>query len=325
MPVESVSGEEVRRSPFRVELSPARSLYMATRDAAGAARSGTPRAWCEAIRSHLTREDHEVLAPLATSQMVFVPEAILPEAMPPGLTLREELERVVAIADEHLARDIQAAVCAGPAGDWRAAERDPGRWVRRYVCALTRAWSGFEPVWRRAQDALAREVERIGVATARDAQLELLDGLLPGSGVEDGSWRVRGLADLECALPETGLVVIPLVSGPRASMLYGYDGVLVEVGYPIGPLPAAGDGGELGAPASLDALLGAQRARLLLALDRPATNARLAEALHTVPSAVTYHVGALERAGLVARERTGRHVVARRTPRAEALLALYRA
>jgi hypothetical protein len=319
--VESVSGDEVRRRPFRVALSPARSLYMATRDAAGADRSDTPLPWCEAIRSYLTRDDYEVLAPLATSQMVFVPEAILPEATPPGLPLREELERIVAIADEHLARDIRAAVCPGPAGDWRAAERDPSRWIRRYVTALRRAWCGFEPVWRHAQDALAREVERIGVATARDAQLELLDGLLPGSGVEDDHWRVRGLGDLDCVLPETGLVVIPLVAGPRASMLHGYGGVLVEVGYPMATTPAGGPAAE--PPGSLDALLGAQRARLLLALDRPASNARLAEVLHTVPSAVTYHVSALERAGLVHRERTGRQVVARRTPRGDALLALY--
>ena len=42
-----------------------------------------------------------------------------------------------------------------------------------------------------------------------------------------------------------------------------------------------------------------------------------------MPSAATHHVSALEAAGLVRRERRGRHVVVRRTARGEALLALY--
>jgi DNA-binding MarR family transcriptional regulator len=43
-----------------------------------------------------------------------------------------------------------------------------------------------------------------------------------------------------------------------------------------------------------------------------------------VPSAATHHVTALEAAGLVTRERSGRHVLVRRTARGDALLELYR-
>jgi DNA-binding MarR family transcriptional regulator len=50
---------------------------------------------------------------------------------------------------------------------------------------------------------------------------------------------------------------------------------------------------------------------------------RLAEALGSVPSAATHHVHALEKAGLVLRERHGRHVLVRLTDRGQSLLALY--
>jgi DNA-binding transcriptional ArsR family regulator len=51
----------------------------------------------------------------------------------------------------------------------------------------------------------------------------------------------------------------------------------------------------------------------------------LAELLITVPSAVTHHTSALGSAGLVERERRGRHVFIRRTARGTALLAIYEA
>jgi DNA-binding transcriptional ArsR family regulator len=75
--------------------------------------------------------------------------------------------------------------------------------------------------------------------------------------------------------------------------------------------------------ASLEALLGGPRARILRELDRPATNGRLAAALQTVPSAATHHVSALVSAGLVLRDRSGPGLVIRRTARGDALLSLY--
>jgi DNA-binding MarR family transcriptional regulator len=77
------------------------------------------------------------------------------------------------------------------------------------------------------------------------------------------------------------------------------------------------------APDGLEALLGAQRTRLLRHLDRPATPGRLAETLHAVPSAATHHLAILERAGLVVRERHGRRVLVHRTARGTDLLGLY--
>jgi DNA-binding MarR family transcriptional regulator len=116
-------------------------------------------------------------------------------------------------------------------------------------------------------------------------------------------------------VPEGGLTLIPLVAGSRASILDYDGGVLRLVAYPLRTRPA-GD-------ASLEALLGIPRARILRELDRPASNNRLASALQTVPSAATHHVSALVAAGLVVRDRSTGSLVVRRTPRGDALLALY--
>jgi hypothetical protein len=86
--VSFIEMEEARRRPIRVAVSPLFSLFMATRDALGAERSGTPDPWCSAIRMHLTRRDHEVFAPLTTSVRVLLttPSHIVSTASRAGRT-----------------------------------------------------------------------------------------------------------------------------------------------------------------------------------------------------------------------------------------------
>ncbi len=74
----------------------------------------------------------------------------------------------------------------------------------------------------------------------------------------------------------------------------------------------------------LEALLGAPRTAILRTLERPETSGTLAGVLETTPGAASYHLNALEAAGLVSRRRVGREVIVRRTGRGSALLAIYR-
>lgn len=90
-------------------------------------------------------------------------------------------------------------------------------------------------------------------------------------------------------------------------------------------IPTSGRRDQAALPGSLVALVGAQRALILELLNRPMTAGDLAGALAAGPSNVTYHVAALERAGLLARARDGRHVLIRRTVRGTKLVGLYRA
>jgi DNA-binding transcriptional ArsR family regulator len=318
--VDFIDLRDVDERRLEVAVSPFFSLLMATRDAAGAERSRTPEAWCRAIRAHLTPRDYDVLAPLATAERAYVPDAILPVPQPPQQSLQDGLERVIA-REEALISDIHVCQSAGRAGDWNEPARDPRRWVRSFVVTLARAWNGFEPVWQLAQDSLAREAERVAAAAARGSHRHVLDTLLPDARVRDGRWEIEGFADEDVgyAIADEGLVVIPLVAGERATMVFDSGMAISHVGYPLHPPEPA----RRPPSRSLEALLGIPRARLLRELGRPASNGGLAAKLQTVPSAVTHHVTALEAAGLVARERSGRHVIVSRTRRGDALLALY--
>lgn len=316
---------DLRGRELRVAASPFFSLFMAVRDAAGAERSGTPEPWCEAIRMHLTRADYEVLAPLVISQRTSVPDAILPCPDAPGETLKESFERIVA-AEDSLVRQIHACAAQGPTGDWRQAARDPQRWVRGFILAMARAWSGFRPVWQQAQPRLAAEAERITAASERDAQLDVLGRLLPHGRVVDARWEIERCDSerVPFRLAESGLTLIPLVAGPRASLVGNVDGTLWDIGYPLRPPATAAAPRPIAQePASLEALLGIPRARILRELERPSTNNGIAAVLQTVPSAATHHLSALEAAGLVSRRRSGRTLVVSRTARGDALLALY--
>jgi DNA-binding transcriptional ArsR family regulator len=320
--IEYVEAEDVRRTPFRVSVSPLPSLNSALRDAAGPPRSGTPPAWRKAIQSHITRQDLETLAPLVTPGKTLVPDRLVGLSEPPGESFQEGIERILSTPVELLAEEI--ASCRATTGNesWRPAERAPARWLRRYVTSLLRAWKGFGPVWRHARAELARETERVAMATARDAQLELVAGLLPEGAVLDGRWSLRcDFSEGRFRFPQDGLVLLPLVAGECSSIVTKSDDIVGVVGYPVRSLlglPAAAS-----TQAALEALLGAPRAEILRRAGAPTSIGRLAEALRSVPSVATHHVAALEAAGLVERDRRGRHVLVQRTGRGETLLQLY--
>jgi DNA-binding transcriptional ArsR family regulator len=80
------------------------------------------------------------------------------------------------------------------------------------------------------------------------------------------------------------------------------------------PPPAAADGGAVAE------LLGTVRARLLGMLCSPATTTALARQLGVTPSAVSQHLAALHRGGLIERQRSGRSVLYAATDLGLALL-----
>jgi DNA-binding transcriptional ArsR family regulator len=317
-----IEAEDVRRHPFRVAVAPLPSLQAVLIDSVRGGRKGTPAAWRHAIRAQLRDQDYATLTAFVSPTQTLVPDTLLGLAQPPGETLKDGIERMIATPTDALLAEVELCRAGTGDGGWEELERHPARWLRRYVGTLVRAWTGFRPIWQRAQATLEREVERVGVATALDAQLELADGLLERGSLEGGRWCL-GCAFMEgrMTLPDTGVVLMPLVAGHGGSIIDFAGNTIRRLAYPV---PSIADVELDDRPAAaLESLLGIPRAEILRALDRPTSIGGLAEALRAVPSAATHHVGELEAAGLVVRERSGRHVLVSRTARGEALLALY--
>jgi Predicted transcriptional regulators len=92
-------------------------------------------------------------------------------------------------------------------------------------------------------------------------------------------------------------------------------------------LPGAGSppcGNSRAGPGSgtaLHRLLGGSRAAILLALEDPASTTQLAGTLGQSLGGIGDHLAVLREAGLVARARSGRSVLYRRTPVGDALAA----
>jgi DNA-binding transcriptional ArsR family regulator len=79
--------------------------------------------------------------------------------------------------------------------------------------------------------------------------------------------------------------------------------------YPARGIAAVWEPVAAAAPSGLTRVLGATRARLLVALERPAATIELAERLQRSAPAISQHLGALRAAGLVASQRDGRQVI----------------
>jgi DNA-binding transcriptional ArsR family regulator len=316
-----VKAEDVRRSPFRVSVTPLPSLSRVLRSAVGGGSDWAPRAWRDAIRNNLRAADYETLAPFIRPCPMPTPAPLLGLVEAPGESFNDAVERLIATPGELLAEEIARCRAIVDDGSWDVAARDPDRWLRRYVATLLRAWKGFGPIWQQARPALDREVERIGTATALDAQLELLDDLFPCAVVKCDRWYLRDdLYDGPMRFPDSGVVLTPLVASEVSKGLFRADDILGYVSYPLRSVLARGSQPPA---AALEGLLGIQRTQILLALGRPTSIGTLADILRAVPSAATHHVNALQEAGLVERHRRGRNVLVDRTARGEALLELY--
>jgi DNA-binding transcriptional ArsR family regulator len=237
--------------------------------------------------------------------------------------LAQELDRIAELPLEVLLEDIAFACGSSPSGPWGVVARQPQRWLPRYATALRKAWSGVRGLWADAAGVFDREVRRVGVACANGATAELLADIHPRAHIADGKWMLADPELRTLRVPERGLTLIPILGGYHsAGAALHEDGTLDWIVHPLAE--ATTIGGQTPPPAArLEALLGPQRASVLRALDNPRSVGRLATTLMAVPSAATHHVGALEAAGLVERERQGRSVIVHRTARGTQLMGLY--
>jgi DNA-binding transcriptional ArsR family regulator len=318
-----VPAAELDRAPVQMACSPLPTVFWATRDALRNGRRGTPREWRAAAISKLRRRDAVTLAPLARSPGW---PGLLAANDSPNETLDEALERV----GETPGTTLLDALEEDPdvVGDdplWRSVRHDPDRWLRAYVDAMHRSWQGLQPLWRRSAALLEQETSRIAAACDCGVPVsELVIELGPRAYLVDSELRLPTPATpRRLTVPDEGVILAPMIASPGAGILSTPGDRLVRLAYAMPGAWRAFDAQTAPPAASLDALVGTHRSRVLHQLDRAVTAGELGTALDLRPSALTFHLRALEAAGLIIRERRGRNVIVSRTERGTVLLALY--
>lgn len=268
------------------------------------------------------REDPALRAVLALHSRDRGPAFLAP---PPagGLTqsIEDDLATVRATPPNLVRREIREALERRPCHDEEAlailGRRDV---AERLSGALERAW----------RELLAQEWPRLRAICERDVlfrsgELSRAGWAAAIAGLPHLRWREGGIEITRLrggvAMPSdgSGLLLMPSVliwpavaafsdpPWPRAIIYPARGaGVLWE------PPPAID-------PGALGVLIGQSRARVLRALNEPASTTQLARALGLAIGAVGDHLAVLRRAGLVDRARAGRSVHYRRTPLGDAL------
>lgn len=187
---------------------------------------------------------------------------------------------------------------------------------------LERCWDVLiAPDWPLLRAVLERDViHRAGRLTSAGWASAIQD-LHDHVRWRDGGIELLWSADRHLALGGRGLLLIPSVF-----IWPGLGSSLPEdPGHPFLVYPARGVaelfGQERRAPGVLGDLLGRERARVLLALETPASTSQLTRALGRTLGATGDHLRVLREAGLASRTRQGRSVLYRRTPLGDALVA----
>jgi hypothetical protein len=305
---EVLAQADLESTPVRVVFTAIPTL-LAVADAVYGGGSGVPARWVRNARSALGAGGLEALRPVVERPAGFVPDSLL--ALPDGGSADADptpaLRQIARTAGRSLLDELEGSSAPGVVGPWAAVAADPSGWAIRYALALFRIWKETQAEIRGASALIDREVERVGAAAVRGELVPLLP-----------------IPSRQLRVSEQGLTLIPRLAAGRSAPLLAYrDGALSHIAYSVPGAARVLDDGTAGS-SSLEALVGAQRSRLLRCLDEPATVGTLAEALIACPATATHHVANLEAAGLVVRERQGRAVLVHRTARGTALLALYR-
>ncbi|MFF9162046.1 ArsR/SmtB family transcription factor [Streptomyces longwoodensis] len=278
--------------------------------------------WVARARRVLRRARLPLLRELALDGSGYVPDFLNPYPCGPSPTVEEELERVRRTPPERVLSELEALRvgrphngldgCELPPGVRRAMTRGGTYVARQAADEMRHYWElAFAPHWEAAKATLDAELSRCAGVLAGHGAERLFNSLHSQIRWVEGTLRVA--SRLRIALPVPLVVVVPSIVAPRPGV--AVDPTCGQERPPMLIYPVRDKAIAPTAPTSeMAQLLGPTRAGLLAALAQPASTAQLA-ALHFLsPATVSYHLGVLRRAGLVARTRSGRSVLYRRTP-----------
>lgn len=194
--------------------------------------------------------------------------------------------------------------------------------VERIAGALDDAWHELmAPDWPQLRAICERDVvHRVGMI-GEHGWKAVIEDLHGGAQWRDGAIELDLLGEGTVPLVDEGLLLIPSVfiwPGLAAHLEGPWPKTLI---YPARGTAALWETPHTATRDALAALIGPSRARILTALDAPASTSQLARQLRLATGAVGDHLSVLRNAGLLSRARSGRSVLYRRTSLGDALAA----
>ncbi|GAA3123995.1 hypothetical protein [Streptosporangium carneum] len=307
-----------------VVLHPGATLLSLTAGTMGGRPHGIPRHWRQAVVAAAPRNTPEVLRPLFAPQFSVIPDCVSPTVSMSEVDADTHLERLADLSPDTLLSELEAEFPPAVPAQWRSVVERPRAWIQAYSHLMRVLWQEFRPVWQRADSLLKRERERVGAAAVANRLETVLTDLSPRFRF---SGTTLGLPDQQAKrfdLNGRRLALVPIVSGSGASIFAFDHPDTTWIGYPLPALGLLWEGGTGDVKASdpLVLTLGKARATILRVAGASLTMSEIASLLRSTPAAATYHCSQLEAAGLLHRERHGRHVRVRTTDRGEALVGL---
>ncbi|SIM85165.1 ArsR/SmtB family transcription factor [Micromonospora cremea] len=282
--------------------------------------------WRRSVLGRLDALDTELLTALVGPDRAL-PDFLTPRPTRFAATFEEELTTVRRTPPGIVRRDVLAAYPRGRLPDVLreiAADDDaPALALRDAVCAaLQRYWDvAIKPTWPQMRLVLEADMTYRARQLALGGARLLFADMHPNLRWHDGVLHIDKMIGRHRVLVSgRGLLLLPSVFAhkpappvsPEQPPLLAYPCRGVATLW--APTPTA-DG------AALTSLLGAPRTRLLGLLDEPLPTVEIARRLTVTPSAVSQHLRVLHATGLVSRTRDGRHVLYRRSPLGDQLVA----
>ena len=240
-------------------------------------------------------------------------------------TIGDLLDQVRSTPADQAQREVATALARQPRVDPRIERILTSDRAAGYVAdVLAAAWRALlEPEWRTLRAILERDVVYRAGQLASQGWAAALTDLHADLSWQQGRIELsRWATDHDADLGGRGLLFIPSVFiWPRLALSLDppWPPALI---YPARGVSALWEQpGQTGPDTALHRLLGTSRAAILLALEDPASTTQLAATLGQSLGGIGDHLAVLREAGLVARARSGRSVLYRRTPVGDALSA----
>ncbi|MFD0745099.1 DUF5937 family protein [Phytohabitans flavus] len=304
---------------IRFAYSPMWELVASLRTLSDPARQAIHRPWVTAVRPRLATFGADLAEVFAlVPPDGYMPDFLTPPPEAPAPTFASELARIRGTAPEVAVIEV-GMLDPGRSPAIRAFLGDPAAGIDRVATTLGRYWDAcLREYWPRVHGLLEADVIRRTRTLAAGGAHALFDSLNPAVTWTGDRLHVdRPYMSVEAPHGE-GLVLVPSAfHWPSvAVMCPPYQSMLA---YPVAGVGTLWDDTPPPAPDGLAALIGRNRARMLVALAEPATTTALARRLSLTTGAVSQHLAILRDGGLAVGKRVGKEVYYRRTPTGDAL------